>query len=65
MFILVPLAFLRRLDSLRHTSYVALFSVGESLLCCEMSLFHLLLNTVGVFRQHTSFSLLCGATLSH
>lgn len=29
MAILVPLSFLRRLDSLRHTSYVALFSVGE------------------------------------
>lgn len=29
MLILIPLAFLRRLDSLRHTSYVALFSVGE------------------------------------
>jgi amino acid permease len=29
MLVLVPLAFLRRLDSLRHTSYVALFSVGE------------------------------------
>ncbi|KIJ65631.1 hypothetical protein HYDPIDRAFT_175012 [Hydnomerulius pinastri MD-312] len=27
MFILVPLSFLRRLDSLRHTSYIALFSV--------------------------------------
>ena len=27
-FILVPLSFLRKLDSLRHTSYVALFSVG-------------------------------------
>ncbi|KAJ4469594.1 transmembrane amino acid transporter protein-domain-containing protein [Lentinula aciculospora] len=27
MVILIPLAFLRRLDSLRHTSYVALFSV--------------------------------------
>lgn len=26
--ILVPLCFLRKLDSLRHTSYVALFSVG-------------------------------------
>ena len=26
---LVPLTFLRRLDSLRHTSYIALFSVGE------------------------------------
>lgn len=25
---LVPLTFLRRLDSLRHTSYIALFSVG-------------------------------------
>ena len=30
MAVLVPLCFLRRLDSLRHTSYVALFSVGES-----------------------------------
>ena len=28
MLILVPLCFLRKLDSLRHTSYVALFSVG-------------------------------------
>ncbi|KAF8887317.1 vacuolar amino acid transporter 5 [Infundibulicybe gibba] len=28
MLILVPLAFFRRLDSLRHTSYVALFSVA-------------------------------------
>ncbi len=29
MIILLPLGFLRKLDSLRHTSYVALFSVGE------------------------------------
>lgn len=29
MVVLVPLAFLRKLDSLRHTSYIALFSVGE------------------------------------
>jgi amino acid permease len=29
MLILVPLAFLRQLNSLRHTSYVALFSVGK------------------------------------
>ncbi|KAI0272366.1 vacuolar amino acid transporter 5 [Gloeopeniophorella convolvens] len=28
MLILVPLSFLRRLDSLRHTSYIALFSVA-------------------------------------
>jgi hypothetical protein len=28
MIMLAPLGFLRRLDSLRHTSYVALFSVG-------------------------------------
>ncbi|KAG5647487.1 hypothetical protein DXG03_009422 [Asterophora parasitica] len=28
MVVLIPLAFLRRLDSLRHTSYVALFSVA-------------------------------------
>lgn len=27
-FVLVPLSFLRKLDSLRHTSYIALFSVG-------------------------------------
>ena len=32
---LLPLTFLRRLDSLRHTSYIALFSVGE---CSESSL---------------------------
>ena len=30
MVVLVPLAFLRNLHSLRHTSYIALFSVGES-----------------------------------
>lgn len=30
MAVLIPLCFLRKLDSLRHTSYVALFSVGES-----------------------------------
>lgn len=29
MIVLIPLAFLRHLNSLRHTSYVALFSVGE------------------------------------
>ena len=29
MFILVPLASVRRLDSLRHASYVVLFSAGE------------------------------------
>lgn len=29
MVILAPLASLRRLDSLRHTSYVVLFAVGE------------------------------------
>ena len=27
---LIPLTFLRKLDSLRHTSYIALFSVGKS-----------------------------------
>lgn len=32
MVVLVPLSFLRRLDSLRHTSYIALFSCGEYLL---------------------------------
>lgn len=29
MIILVPLAFLRHIHSLRHTSYIALFSVGK------------------------------------
>jgi amino acid permease len=29
MTVLVPLSFLRRLDSLRHTSYIALFSCGK------------------------------------
>ena len=32
MVVLGPLSFLRRLDSLRHTSYIALFSCGEYLL---------------------------------
>lgn len=29
MLVLVPLCFLKKLNSLRHTSYVALFSVGQ------------------------------------
>lgn len=29
MGILFPLSFMRKIDSLRHTSYVALFSVGK------------------------------------
>jgi amino acid permease len=29
MVVLVPLSYLRRLDSLRHASYIALFSCGE------------------------------------
>ncbi|KAG5637287.1 hypothetical protein H0H81_005082 [Sphagnurus paluster] len=33
MVVLIPLAFLRRLDSLRHTSYVALFAVGAWRFC--------------------------------
>lgn len=36
MIVLIPLAFLRRLDSLRHTSYIALFSVGQ---CCFVPLY--------------------------
>ncbi|KAF5387351.1 hypothetical protein D9757_005793 [Collybiopsis confluens] len=32
MLVLIPLAFLRQLNSLRHTSYVALFSVGYLLI---------------------------------
>lgn len=31
MLILTPLAFLRHLDSLRHTSFVALFAIGAGL----------------------------------
>lgn len=38
MLILVPLAFLRQLNSLRHTSYVALFSVGKVHFGCMYSL---------------------------
>lgn len=30
MLLLVPLCFLRKLHSLRHTSYIALFAVGKS-----------------------------------
>jgi amino acid permease len=37
MVILVPLSFLRRLDSLRHTSYIALFSCGKYLLAHKMT----------------------------
>ena len=29
MLILVPLTFLRKIDQLRHTSYIALFSAGS------------------------------------
>lgn len=35
MIVLGPLCFLRRLDSLRHASYVAVFSVGESVPCID------------------------------
>lgn len=35
MLVLVPLAFLRKLDSLRHTSYIALFSVGTCYHICR------------------------------
>jgi len=30
---LLPWCFSKRIDSLRHTSYIALFSVGEFLIC--------------------------------
>lgn len=39
LIVLVPLCFLRRMDSLRHTSYVAMFSVGE-LVCISVLLLH-------------------------
>ena len=41
MAVLIPLSFLRHLHSLRHTSYVALFSVGEqpSAFIFEFSIF--------------------------
>ena len=31
MLILAPLGFLRRLDSLRHTSFIALFAIGKGI----------------------------------
>ncbi|KIP03412.1 hypothetical protein PHLGIDRAFT_26130 [Phlebiopsis gigantea 11061_1 CR5-6] len=40
MVILVPLAFLRKLDSLRHTSYVALFSVAYLVVVVVVCYFH-------------------------
>ncbi|ETW79194.1 amino acid transporter [Heterobasidion irregulare TC 32-1] len=40
MVILVPLAFLRRLDSLRHTSYIALFSVAYLVVIVIVCYFH-------------------------
>ena len=32
MLVLAPLSFLRHLDSLRHTSFVALFAVGMNII---------------------------------
>ncbi|TDL23915.1 hypothetical protein BD410DRAFT_786588 [Rickenella mellea] len=40
MVFLIPLCFLRHLDSLRHTSYVALFSVGYLVLIVIVCYFH-------------------------
>ncbi|KAH9992972.1 transmembrane amino acid transporter protein-domain-containing protein [Russula compacta] len=40
MMVLVPLSFLRRLDSLRHTSYIALFSVAYLVLIVIVCYFH-------------------------
>jgi amino acid permease len=31
MLVLIPLSFLRKIDQLKHTSYIALFSAGMSL----------------------------------
>ncbi|KZV74532.1 hypothetical protein PENSPDRAFT_625778 [Peniophora sp. CONT] len=44
MFILVPLCFMRHLHSLRHTSYVALFSVAYLVLIVIVCYFHPLEN---------------------
>ncbi|KAH7890796.1 vacuolar amino acid transporter 5 [Phlebopus sp. FC_14] len=40
MLILVPLSFLRRLDSLRHTSYIAMFSVAYLVVIVITCYFH-------------------------
>ncbi|KII87407.1 hypothetical protein PLICRDRAFT_112640 [Plicaturopsis crispa FD-325 SS-3] len=40
MLVLVPLAFLRKLHSLRHTSYVALFSIGYLVVIVITCYFH-------------------------
>lgn len=40
MLILAPLCFLRKLDSLRHTSYIALFSVAYLLLVVVVCFVH-------------------------
>jgi len=46
MAILIPLAFMRRLDSLRHTSYVALFSVAYLVVIVTTCYFRPLKGTV-------------------
>lgn len=40
MFILAPLAFLRRLDSLRHTSFIALFAIAYLVIVVLSGYFH-------------------------
>lgn len=56
MAILVPLCFLRRLDSLRHTSYVALFSVGQ---CFHehLKIFWLIRTYLSIIQHISSLSL--------
>jgi amino acid permease len=49
MAILIPLSFLRQLDSLRHTSYVALFAVGVSSFC---PLYRLILSSSSLSSYH-------------
>lgn len=46
MFVLVPLSFLRKLHSLRHTSYIALFAVGRPWFSSSPP--NTLLNTTGM-----------------
>lgn len=56
MLILVPLSFFRKLDHLRHTSYVAMFSVGESHRFCSSLLLKATL--VSILGHHRHYMLL-------
>ncbi|KAG6897428.1 hypothetical protein C0992_001589 [Termitomyces sp. T32_za158] len=60
MVVIGPLAFLRRLDSLRHTSYIALFSVGKWIwlldqLCASIGFDSVGANIVAMYPQTSLF----------